>query len=107
MTMVSSRKATLGSPSLFSAVITSGYSASGRVEHDRRAVGAPRSQRGVGSLRRVALGRKNYLFVGDVEAGASIAGLSCEAGGINPFAYLADVIPRVQDHPKRRPDELL
>jgi len=27
------------------------------------------------SLRRVALGRKNYLFVGDVEAGASIAGL--------------------------------
>ncbi len=25
----------------------------------------------------------------------------------NPFAYLADVIPRVQDHPKRRLDELL
>ena len=49
------------------------------------------------SLRRVALGRKNYLFVGDVEAGASIAGLytlvaTCEARGINPFAYLADVI---------------
>jgi transposase len=64
------------------------------------------------SLRRVALGRKNYLFVGDVEAGASIAGLytlvaTCEARGINPFAYLADVIPRVQDHPKRRLDELL
>ena len=51
------------------------------------------------SLRRVALGRKNYLFVGDVEAGKSIAGLytlvsTCEARGINPFAYLADVIPR-------------
>jgi hypothetical protein len=64
------------------------------------------------SLRRVALGRKNYLFVGDVDAGMSIAGLytlvaTCEARGINPFAYLADVIPRVQDHPKRRPDELL
>ena len=45
-------------------------------------------------MRRVALGRKNYLFVGDVEAGASIAGLytlvaTCEARGINPFAYLA------------------
>jgi hypothetical protein len=26
---------------------------------------------------------------------------------INPFAYLADVIPRVQGHPKRRLDELL
>ena len=54
----------------------------------------------------------NYLFVGDVEAGASIAGLytlvaTCDARGINPFAYLADVIPRVQDHPKRRLDELL
>ena len=64
------------------------------------------------SLRRVALGRKNYLFVGHVEAGASIAGLyslvsTCEARGINPFAYLADVIPRVQDHPMRRLDELL
>jgi len=64
------------------------------------------------SLRRVALGRKNYLFVGDVDAGMSIAGLytlvsTCEARGINPFAYLADVIPRVQDHPKRRLDELL
>lgn len=64
------------------------------------------------SLRRVALGRKNYLFVGDVEAGKSIAGLytlvsTCEARGINPFAYLADVIPRVQDHPKRRLDDLL
>jgi len=42
----------------------------------------------------------------------SIAGLytlvaTCEARGIDPFAYLADVIPRVQDHPKRRLDELL
>ncbi|MBI5508028.1 MAG: transposase domain-containing protein, partial [Deltaproteobacteria bacterium] len=26
---------------------------------------------------------------------------------INPFAYLADVIARVQDHPARRLDELL
>lgn len=64
------------------------------------------------SLRRVALGRKNFLFVGDVESGMSIAGLytlvaTCEARGINPFAYLADVIPRVQDHPMRRIDELL
>jgi transposase len=64
------------------------------------------------SLRRVALGRKNYLFVGDVDAGMSIAGLytlvaTCEARGVNPFAYLSDVIPRIQDHPKRRLDELL
>ena len=49
---------------------------------------------------------------GDIEAGKSIAGLytfvsTCEARGINPFAYLADVIPRMQDHAKRRLDELL
>lgn len=64
------------------------------------------------SLRRVALGRKNYMFFGDVEAGSSIAGLytliaTCEARGINPLAYLSDVIARVQDHPAQRLDELL
>ena len=64
------------------------------------------------SLRRIALGRKNYLFVGDVDAGKSLAGLyslvaTCEARGINPFEYLADVIPRVQDHPADRVAELL
>ena len=64
------------------------------------------------SLRRVALGRKNFLFVGDVDAGSNIAGLytlvaTCEARRINPFAYLTDVIARVQDHPARRLDELL
>ena len=64
------------------------------------------------ALRRVALGRKNYLFVRDVEHGASITGLyslvaTCEARGINPFEYLADVLVRVQDHPARNIDELL
>ena len=64
------------------------------------------------SLRRIALGRKNYLFVGDVDAGKSLAGLyslvaTCEARGINPFEYLADVIPRVLDHPADRVAELL
>jgi transposase len=64
------------------------------------------------ALRRVALGRKNYLFVHDVERGTSLAGLyslvaTCEARGINPFEYLADVLARVQDHPTRDIDELL
>jgi transposase len=64
------------------------------------------------SLRRVALGRKNFLFVGDVDAGTSIAGLytliaTCEARGINPFAYLTDIIPRVQDYPAKQIDDLL
>lgn len=64
------------------------------------------------ALRPVALGRKNYLFVGGVDAGKNIAGLytliaTCEARGVNPFTYLADVIARVQDHPADKLDELL
>lgn len=64
------------------------------------------------SLRRVALGRKNFLFVGTIEAGESIGGLyslvaTCEARGINPYAYLADVLARVGDHPQSRLDDLL
>ena len=64
------------------------------------------------ALRRIALGRKNYPFVGDVTAGKSLAGLysvvaTCEARGINPFEYLVDVLPRVQDHPAAQLDELL
>jgi transposase len=64
------------------------------------------------ALRRVALGRKNYLFVGDVDAGTSIAGIytiiaTCEARGVNPFAYLTDVLTRLPDHPADRLDELL
>ncbi len=64
------------------------------------------------ALRRVALGRKNYLFVHHGDAGASLAGLyslvaTCEARGINPFEYLADALTRVQDHPISAIDELL
>jgi len=64
------------------------------------------------SLRRIALGRKNYLFVGDVASGKSLAGLyslvaTCESREINPFDYLADVLARVQDHPANAIDELL
>ncbi len=64
------------------------------------------------ALRPIALGWKNYLFVGDLAAGANIAGLytiiaTCEARGINPFAYLSDVLTRVQDHPAKRLHELL
>ena len=64
------------------------------------------------ALRRIALGRKNYLFVHDGDSGASIAGLyslvaTCEARQINPFEYLTDVLARVQDHPTSAIDELL
>ena len=64
------------------------------------------------ALRVVALGRKNFLFVGDVEAGANLATLyslvaNCEVRGIDPVAYLKDVLMRVDVHPASRIDELL
>jgi transposase len=53
-------------------------------------------------LRVVALGRKNYLFVGHPRAGRNLAGLyslvgSCVANGVEPTEYLTDVLARVAD----------
>jgi len=58
------------------------------------------------------LGRKNYLFVSHDEAGENLAALmsllaTCEANGMNPIEYLADVLLRVSTHPVSRLDELL
>lgn len=64
------------------------------------------------ALRVAALGRKNYLFVGNDEAGENIAGLyslvaTCEENDINPESYLADVLVRLSTHPQAELDELL
>lgn len=64
------------------------------------------------ALRRVALGRSNFLFVGNEDSGHDIAVLytlvaSCEKHGLNPIAYLTDVLVRVQKHPASRIEELL
>ena len=64
------------------------------------------------ALRTVALGRKNFMFVGHNAAGDNLAGLyslvaTCEANGVNPVAYLEDVLMRVNTHPASRIDELL
>ena len=70
------------------------------------------NNRSEGALRKVALGRKNFLFVGHQAAGENLAGLyalvaTCEANGVNPEQYLQDVLLRVQTHPNSRIDELL
>lgn len=64
------------------------------------------------ALRIVALGRKNFLFVGHADAGQNLAVLyslmaTCEQHGIDPHAYLADVLVRIDDHPNRLIDDLL
>lgn len=72
----------------------------------------PDNNRSEAALRRVALGRKNYLFVGHEEAGENMAGLfsivaSCVQNGVNPIVYLTDVLERISDHPQRDIDAIL
>jgi hypothetical protein len=64
------------------------------------------------ALRRVALGRANFLFVGNEAAGQDLAVLytlvaSCEKHGRDPIEYLTDVLIRVQSHPANRIVEIL
>ncbi|TSC20978.1 IS66 family transposase [Corallococcus sp. Z5C101001] len=70
------------------------------------------NNRSEAALRKAALGRKNFLFVGHEAAGENLAGLyalvaTCEANGVNPEVYLADALLRVQTHPNSRIAELL
>lgn len=63
-------------------------------------------------MRPWALGRKNWLFAGSLESGqraASIMSLiqSARLNGLDPYAYLADVLRRLPTHPDSQIDELL
>ena len=63
-------------------------------------------------MRSVAIGRKNYLFVGSQTGGraAAIAYTLIETAklnGLDPQAYLADILDRIHDHKINRLDELL
>lgn len=63
-------------------------------------------------MRPVAMGRSNYLFFQHKESGERHATLytlvkSAEKNGLNPTAYLADVLVRVHTHPQSRIEELL
>ena len=64
------------------------------------------------SMRAIALGRKNYLFMGSERGGqaAAIAYTLIETAklnGIDPQAWLTDILGQIVDHPINRIDELL
>jgi len=64
------------------------------------------------AVRPLAIGRKNWLFVGSEEGGEASATLfslvqSCRALDINPKDYLEDVMRRLSDHPANKLHELL
>ncbi len=64
------------------------------------------------AMRPIALGRKNYLFMGSAAGGkaAAIAYTLIETAKLNdidPQAWLADILDRIPDHKINRVDELL
>ena len=64
------------------------------------------------ALRGVAIGRKNYLFAGSDRGGERAAAMyslieTAKLNGVDPEAYLRDVLTRIADHPNNRIVELL
>jgi len=64
------------------------------------------------AIRPLALGRRNWLFCGADSGGERAATIytiiqTARLGGLDPEAYLRDILARIADHPINRIDELL
>lgn len=65
------------------------------------------------SIRSIAIGRKNWLFAGSKAGGERAAAIysvieTCKLNGVEPQAYIADVIAKIADDwPASRWDELM
>ncbi len=64
------------------------------------------------ALRGIAVGRHNWTFAGSDEGGRRAAAIytlveTAKLNDVDPQAWLADVLARLQDHPAKRIDQLL
>ena len=64
------------------------------------------------ALRGVAVGRHNWTFAGSDRGGERAAAIytlieTAKLNGVDPQAWLADVLARLPDHPSKRIDQLL
>jgi transposase len=80
------------------------YTTDGRLEISNNAV--------ENAIRPIALGRKNYLFAGSDAGGMRAAHIytlirTAKLNGLEPEAYLRDILGRIGDHPINRVDDLL
>jgi len=80
------------------------YTTDGRLEIDNNTA--------ENAIRPLALGRKNFLFVGSPRGGKACAMAltflqSAKAVGVNPYEYLHDIYNRIMGHPVTRLHELL
>ena len=63
-------------------------------------------------IKQMVIGRKNWLFAGSEDGAENAATLfsvivSCKLAGIDPFAYLRDVLMRIHTHPADRVHDLI
>ena len=80
------------------------YTQEGRFEIDNNRI--------ENAIRPLALGRKNYLFAGSHEAAQRAAIIysflaTCKVNGIEPYAWLKNVLERIPDHKANKLEELL
>lgn len=64
------------------------------------------------ALRLIGVGRRNWLFAGSDAGGETLARAmtiieTAKMNGLDPQAYLADILDRIHDHPNLRLNELL
>ena len=64
------------------------------------------------ALRGIAVGRRNWTFAGSDGGGDRAAAIcplieTAKLNGLDPQAWLADVLGRIADHPARRIADLL